>query len=174
MGMAYANTSIDRLGRTEFESNRVVDSGETLSSILPLTVNQYTVSLCSVDASLKYQGWSFTTECYFRLIDDFRGASVPNLFDYGYWIQMGKFLTPQKFQVLTRMSGVIGDSGTLGLNNESSDEYAAGFAYYFREQNAKVTFDATYVNGAPINSASLDLTPGDNGWLFRSQIQFAF
>lgn len=174
MGLGFANSTIDEIGETEFDSIRVVDSGRRLSNLLPDPVNQYTVNLFSVDASFKYCGWSFTTECYFRVINDFRGADVPDLYDYGYWIQMGKFLVPKKFQVLTRVSGVVGDSGTLGLNNESSDEYATGFVYYAREQNAKVTFDATYVNGAPINSASLDLSPGDNGWVFRSQIQFAF
>lgn len=174
MGAGFANSTIDRSGNTEFDSIRVVDSGSTLASILPRRANQYTVSLYSVDASLKYQGWSFTTECYFRQINEIRGASVPDLFDYGYWMQLGKFVVPGEFEIMTRWSRVIGDSGTLGANNESASEIAGGFVRYFRGQNAKFTFDFTYLDGAPINSASLDITPGDIGWLYRSQIQFAF
>ena len=41
-------------------------------------------------------------------------------------------------------------------------------------KHAKFTFDATHLNGASINSSALDISPGDTGWLFRSQIQFAF
>ena len=36
------------------------------------------------------------------------------------------------------------------------------------------TPDFTHLNGAPISSTSLDIFPGDIGWLFRTQIQFAF
>ena len=174
IGAGFANSTIDRSGLTEFDSIRVVDSGDTLASILPNSVDQYTVSLYSVDASLKYQGWSFTSECYFRQISDIRGAAIPNLFDYGYWLQLGKFVIPQKLEIMTRWSRVIGDSGTLGASDESASEIAGGFVRYFRGQNAKFTFDFTYLNGAPINSASLDISPGDIGWLYRSQIQFAF
>ena len=58
--------------------------------------------------------------------------------------------------------------------NQSSDEIAGGVVWYFRGQHAKLTFDVTHLDGAPINSAALDISPGDLGWLFRSQIQFAF
>jgi hypothetical protein len=46
--------------------------------------------------------------------------------------------------------------------------------WYINEQHAKLTLDVTHLNGAPISSASLDIAPGDIGWLFRSQIQFSF
>ncbi len=174
MGVGVANSTIDRSGLTEFNSIRVVDSGETLASILPATVDQYSVSLYSVDASLKYQGWSFTSECYFRQIDNIRGAAIPDLFDYGYWIQIGKFVVPSEVEIMARWSRVIGDSGTLGISDESSSEVAVGFVRYFRGQNAKFTFDTTYLDGAPIDSAALDIQPGDIGWLYRTQIQFAF
>ena len=174
MGTGFANSTIDRRGETEFESIRVVDSGRRLEFLLPDEVDQYTVNLYAFDASLKYRGWSFTNEYYFRLINDFQGADIPDLFDFGYWMQFGKFIVPQKFQVLARWSRVIGESGTLGVTDQSASEYALGSVYYFRKQNAKFTFDATYLDGAPVNSASLDISPGDNGWLYRSQIQFSF
>ena len=145
-----------------------------MASILPGSVDEYTVNLFALDAALKYQGWSLTTEYYFRQVNGFRGASIPSLFDHGWWLQIGKFVVPQKFEIMARWSNVIGDSGTLGVSNQSASEVAGGFVRYFQGQNAKVTFDATYLNGAPINSASLDISPGDIGWLYRTQIQFAF
>jgi hypothetical protein len=172
--MAFANSNIERSGATEFASVRVVDSGASLASLLPGTVDEYTVNLFSVDASFKWRGWSTTLEYYFRQIKDFDNSTVPDLFDHGFWFQLGKFVVPRKLQLLTRWSRVVGDSGTLGLTNQSAEEIAGGFVWYFRDQNAKVTFDATYLDGAPIRSTALDITPGEIGWLFRTQIQFAF
>ena len=40
VGCAFAATTIDRSGTTEFSAPRVVDSGNTLASILPAAVDQ--------------------------------------------------------------------------------------------------------------------------------------
>jgi hypothetical protein len=37
-----------------------------------------------------------------------------------------------------------------------------------------MTFDVTHVNGAPISSSTLNMLPGDDGWLFRTQFQWRF
>ena len=174
IGAGFANSLIDRSGTTEFDALRVVDSGVQLSSLLPGAVSGYGVSIYSVDASCKYRGWSATTEYYFRNIGGFEGGSLPDLYDHGLWLQFGKFVVPRRLQLLTRWSRVAGNSGTLGAVNQSSDEVAGGFAWYFRDQHAKFTLDASYLNGAPISSQSLDISPGSIGWLVRSQIQFSF
>ena len=176
IGAGYANSTIDSIGSTEFNRIRVVDTGERLSDILVGDISAYTVNLWAVNGSLKYRGWSVSMEYYFRLINEFEGMGFPqpDLFDHGHWLQIGKFIVPGKFQLLARWSRVVGDSGTLGGPDLSSDEKSGGFAWYFREQNAKFVLDATYLDGAPISSAALDIEPGDAGWLFRSQIQFAF
>ena len=96
------------------------------------------------------------------------------MFDHGFWLQCGKFIVPEKLQLLARWSRVVGNSGALGTGDESAEEIAGGFVWYFRGQHAKFTVDATYLDGAPISSSALDISPGDIGWLFRSQIQFAF
>jgi len=174
IGVGLANSTINISGVTEFNSVRIVDSGAALSSILPGAVDEYTVNLLSLDMSSKWRGWSLTFEYYFRNIDGFQGSAVPDLFDHGLWLQLGKFVLPEKLQLLTRWSRVVGNSGTLGLDDRSAEEIAGGFVWYFRDQHSKLTFDATYLNGAPINSASLGISPGDIGWLLRTQIQFAF
>jgi len=83
-------------------------------------------------------------------------------------------VVPQKLELLSRWSRVVGTSGTLGNENQSVDEIAGGVVWYAKGQNAKLTVDATWLNGAPINSSLLDIAPGDIGWLVRTQIQFAF
>jgi hypothetical protein len=174
MGAAYAGTTVQRDGAREFDVIRVVDSGERLSALLPLAVDQFAVNMFCVDTSYKYRGWSVSTEYYFRTISGFRGANVPELFDHGFWLQVGKFVIPGKFQVLSRWSRVVGKSGTLGAEDQSADEIALGTVWYFRGENVRFTTDLTHVNGAPIRSTALDMFPGDAGWLLRSQIQFGF
>ena len=55
-GAGFAASTVERSGQTEFTRVRVVDSGETLASILPVTTDEYSVQIYSVDASLKYRG----------------------------------------------------------------------------------------------------------------------
>jgi hypothetical protein len=174
IGAGFASSAIERSGTTEFSAIRVVDSGIPLSNLLPPDVESYTVRIYCVDSSWKYRGWSFTSEYYLRSIDGFQGATIPDLFDHGFWMQLGKFLVREKLQVLARWSRINGNSGTLGQDDQSAEEIAGGFVWYFRGQHAKLTFDATYLDGAPINSSALGITPGQMGWLYRTQIQFAF
>ena len=77
-------------------------------------------------------------------------------------------------QLLTRWSRVVGNSGTRGGIDKSADEIGAAVAWYFKRNHAKFVVDCTRINRAPINSASLDISPSDYGFLFRSQIQFSF
>ena len=149
VGAAYAGSTLDQTGATEFSLIRVVDSGQRLSTLLPSSVDEYGVNTYCVDASCKYHGWSLTSEYYFRNINGFRGATIPDLFDHGFWFEAGKFIVPRKLQLLSRWSRVVGNSGTLGLENQSTDEIAGGLAWYFRDQNAKLTFDVTHLDGAP-------------------------
>lgn len=174
VGCGFAATTIARSGGTEFSTPRVVDSGSTLATILPAAVDSYAVSQFAVDASFKLHGWSTTMEYYFRNVNDIQGAAVPDLFDHGFWFQLGYFVVPNRLQLLTRWSRVVGDSGTLGAFNQSTDEVAGGLAWYFRDNHAKLVADVTHLDGAPINSSALDITPGDRGWLYRTQIQFSF
>jgi len=174
VGTAFATSTINREGETEFGEIRVVDSGLTLASILPAAIDQYLVSTYCVDWSAKYRGFSFTSEYYFRNINSFEGGNLPDLFDHGFWLQSGYFLIPRKLEALARWSRVVGNSGTLGGADQSSDERAGGLVWYFRRHSAKLTFDGTYIDSAPINSFALDMTPGATGWLWRTQLQFSF
>ena len=174
VGGGFAFSTLDRSGTTEFGRIRVVDSGVTLASLLPHAVTKYSVSLFAIDASLKFRGLSVTAEYYLRNTSSFSGAVIPGLFDHGAWFQMGYFVIPETLQILARWSRVQGDSGTLGVMQQSFDEVAGGLVWYINDQHAKWTLDLTNLNGAPVSSTALDIAPGDTDWLLRSQIQFSF
>jgi hypothetical protein len=177
LGCGFALTRIDAQGINEFNSQRVVDSGVTLASLLaplPSAVTAYDVGMYTVDAHWKYRGLSVIAEYYWRGIANFRGADVPSLFDHGFNLQFGQFVVPERLELLARWSRIVGDSGTLGLTDQSTDEVGIGFAWYFRGHQAKIVFDATRMNGMPLSSPRLDLLPGSDGWLMRTQLQLAF
>lgn len=174
VGAAIAYSQADRVGLLEFSRMRVVDSGQTITAVLPGTVTDYDIFMFTVDSHLKYRGLSFITDYYFRSLSEFAGAAVPDLYDHGFLLQLGYFVVPARFELLARWSRVVGDSGTLGLLRQSADEVAGGAVWYIRGHNLRLTFDVTHVNGAPINSSTLNMLPGDDGWLFRTQFQWRF
>ncbi len=173
VGSGFACTRLDR-GTRESLRLRVVDSGDILDAILPAGVDQYDLCYYSVDANGKYRGWSVLSEYYFRTLRNFRGANVDNLFDHGFLLQSGKFVVREKLELIVRWSRIVGDSGSLGGAVQSADEVAGGIVWYIKGQRAKFTFDATRLNGAPIRDLALNILPGDDGMLYRTQFQLYF
>ncbi len=172
-GFTYGRVDRDD-GPREFARQRAVDSGEPLSMLLPPGVEAYNIYMFAADSHVKYRGFSLITEYLFRQISGFAGAPVTDLFDHGLIVQSGYFIVPHKLELLARWSRIIGDSGTLGARDESADEIGAGVVWFIRGQNMKITFDATHLNGAPISDSALNILPGDDGWLYRTQFQFKF
>ncbi|MEN1679118.1 MAG: hypothetical protein AAGJ46_05965 [Planctomycetota bacterium] len=131
------------------------------------------VFLAAVDFGFKYRGWSASCEYFIRELYDFVADGplpVGSLYSYGYHAHVGKFITPQRWDVNFRMSEI---SGFLG----SGFEYSLGTTYYFggdRDQVNKLNFDVTNVVQSPINSGLADILAGDDGILFRTQVQIGF
>jgi hypothetical protein len=179
VGGAVAFSRLDRRDafspmRSEFLTPRVVDQGATLASLLPAAVHAYDESLFAVDANFKYAGVAVLSECYFRSLSHFAGAPVADLSDHGFLLQAGYFVWPEKLEWTFRWSRIVGNSGTLGGGDRSADEVAGGGTWYIRGHDVKIVFDVTHLNGASVNSASANIRPGDDGWLFRTQLQILF
>jgi hypothetical protein len=174
VGGGFAYTQVNREGIREFSRQRVVDSGEPLVTLLSASVDSYKIALYSADANWKYRGVTLLTEYYFRSIGQFRGADLSSLFDHGFMLQSGVFVCREKLELIGRWSRIVGNSGTLGTTNQSFDEVAAGLVWYFNGHRAKLTFDLTRLNGAPIRDPSLNILPGDDGFLYRTQMQLYF
>jgi len=175
LGAGFAFSREDILeGPVEASRQRVVDSGATLASVLPMGASAYNVTLFALSADFRYRGWSLSTEYYFRSLSEFSGAAVPDLFDHGFLLQGGCFLIPEKLEAFTRWSRIAGDSGSLGVADQSADEVAGGLAWWIKGRNLKVVFDVTRVNSSPVNDSAVGFMPGDDGLLYRTQLQVAF
>lgn len=175
LGCGLAGTRVDASGANEFNQPRVVDSGATLASLLlPLDATAYDIGMYTVDAHWKFRGLSVIAEYYWRCLAHFRGGDVASLSDHGFNLQMGQFVVPGKLELLARWSRIVGDSGTLGGVDESTDEVGVGAAWYIKGHNAKLVLDASRINGMPLSSTRLDMPPSSEGWLLRTQLQFGF
>jgi hypothetical protein len=133
----------------------------------------------SLDYGMKYRGWFFSTEWFFRSIQDISATApifISQINDHGYRLDTGVFIVPKRLDVIGRVSNVSGPFG-------DSYEYACGSNYYWgsgttdgklNDRINKLTFDVTYVDGSPVSSPLNDMIAGDRGVLFRTQLQVGF
>ncbi len=173
-GTGIAHTTVGREGTAGFNRPRVVKSGQRLADLLPAGVSAYDIWMFTIDAHWKHRGWSLIAEHHWRYINRFQGDVVPSLLDQGLVLQTGYFVLPERLELAARWSKITGDSGTLGVENQSTNEVGAGLAWYIRGHDVKFNLDVSWIDGVPLNSPRLNLLPGDEGWLMRTQFQFAF
>lgn len=171
VGGSWFVTRIDA-SSLEFEQPLSIDRGRSLASLLlPLGVSEYSFAQQGLDVGLKYQGLSLWSEYFFREVYDYSGGDPHDLFDHGFYVQGGYFLVPHHFEALARYSVLWGDSGTLGARATEGSEIALGLAYYVRDHNLKIVSDVSWLDGAPVNNTSLNIRAGEDGLLWRTQIQ---
>ncbi len=175
---SYSNTNPLDNGSPTLEQNFVnVSDGIGLTDTGALqpgaTINDFDHFFWSSFVSGKWLGFSFNAEYYARWLQNFGTAEgvsteINDLFDHGFYVDVGYFLVPGKFEVNGRVSqidGLFGDSW----------EYAAGWNYFVNGTHKnKVTFDATILDGIPTSSSSPNFELGQDGILYRLQYQIAF
>jgi hypothetical protein len=122
------------------------------------------------------------------------------IIDYGTMLQGGYFIVPKKLEIAGRWSWIRGESGNIYGNGtftnvvvpgagtvrrynaafdkfQEANEYAVGVNYYFHGQQLKWQTDLSYYNGgnpAGGGQSPAGFTPGVDGYMLRTQVQFAF
>ena len=173
----YSPITSEALGNPLAETDFLrLSDGTRLNQIGALapgvTVSGVNVYFYGVDFAAKWRGWSFNSEVFLRWLENFEADGalpVNSLLQRGFYVEGGKFIIPQKLDVNLRYSQV---SGLFG----SGSEYAAGLNWYPLENNFKFkwSFDVTKLDGSPLNNTTSDILVGDDGILFRTQIQAEF
>lgn len=132
-----------------------------------------------LDFGLKWRGWFVSAEWFLRSVQDLTATGptvVSQIDDHGYRCDAGVFIVPKRFDVIGRVSHVSGPFG-------DANEYAAGFNWYWGngshegkldDRINKFTFDVTMLDGSPVTTSTADLFAGDDGVLFRTQVQIGF
>lgn len=180
VGSSFSFTNTNPLddGSPNLEQNfaRVSDGAQLVApnALAPgVTVNGFDQFALSAFMSGKWRGFSYNAEYYARWLQNFDTVGgvdpvINELFDSGFYVDVGYFLVPGKFELNGRVSQIDGLFGDTW-------EYAAGCNWYYNESHkSKVTFDATVLEGNPVGSSSPNFEVGQDGILYRLQYQIAF
>ncbi len=146
----------------------LIDTGALAPGV---TVSEFDIFFYGVDLAAKWGGFSINAEIFLRWLEDIRGdGALPldALFQKGFYVEGGTFVVARKLDVNVRYSQV---SGLFG----DSSEYAAGFNWFpLDSDRLKFTFDVTLLDGSPLDNTSSDILVGDDGTLYRAQLQAEF
>lgn len=137
-----------------------------------LHVDAVSAQLLSVDAAVKYRGFSLSGEYYLRWLNGFRTSGgvtpISNLFDRGAYAQASFFFLPKRLEAYTRSSFVTGRFG-------GGNEWGGGINWYVREsRNWRMTFDVTRINHSPADNVLTGYRAGASGTLFQAQMLVDF
>ena len=151
------------------DGTRLVTSGALAPGA---TVNEFDIYLYAIDAALKYRGFSINTEYFLRWLNEFgtTGGPVPQneLFDHGFYADVGWFVMPKKLELVGRISQVDGAF-------REAWEYAGGVNYFIEPTHFhKITFDVAVLDGCPVTDSGPNYVVGQDGVMFRLQYQVQF
>ncbi|QDU80388.1 Phosphate-selective porin O and P [Polystyrenella longa] len=150
------------------DGTRLTDTGALAPGV---TVSDVDIYFYSIDGAFKYKGWSFDAELYLLWLEQLKGdAALPmtDLMQHGFYVEGGRFLIPQKLDANARYSEIDGFYGR-------GREIAAGLNYYpLSNPYLRLSFDVTRVIDSPLQNTSSDILVGDDGLLFRTQVQAEF
>lgn len=129
--------------------------------------------MASLDAGVKYKGFSVEGEYYYRLLNEFSGRQLSgldfdSLEDHGFQLQASTMLLPETLQAYVSGSRVFGEYGDpwdarLGLN-----------WFPFRNQALRWNNEVMYLDDSPVGGSSLAQPIGGEGPVFYSTVEFFF
>lgn len=120
----------------------------------------------SVDANMKYQGWSIHGEYYYQNQDS--DSLADSIDTNGFYVQAGVFLDPKVLEVAARYSLVDCDDGNGSgscSGNDTLSQAAATINYYFWKHNLKAQLGYEFLSEDPEASGSDDINT--NKWIFQ-------
>ncbi len=134
-------------------------------------IDEVTYTMASLDAGVKYRGWSLEGEYYWRWVDDFkvRGTvPVDDLFDHGFQLQASAMLSPKRLQAYVAGSKVFGEYGdpwdlSIGAN-----------WFPFGERLLRLNTELLYLDDSPVGNSSLPYSVGGNGLVFHTNLELMF
>jgi hypothetical protein len=136
-----------------------------------ITVNTLRYQMMSIDGGLKYHGWAFEGEGYWRWLNDFTGtgtSAIHTRYDTGYQFQLSMMPIQQKLQLYSSGSHIFGQYGNpydarIGTN-------------WFPRKNRVLRWntEAMYLFRSPVGYTSVPFPLGGKGWVFDTTVELAF
>lgn len=136
-----------------------------------ITINETRYQMVSVDAGLKYHGFSLEGEYYLRWLNHFQGpgtAAVRGLFDHGMQLQTSVMAIPKLLQVYLGGSTIFGQYGTPW-------DFRSGVNYFpFKNKVVRWNTEFLYLNKSAVGYTSVPYPVGGSGPVFHTTWELAF
>lgn len=136
-----------------------------------IVVNKVQYQMASLDAGLKYQGYSLEAEYYWRELSNFVGVGVDaiaDISDTGYQIQASAMLMPRLLQLYAGVSEIRGHYG-------DSAELRLGMNYFpKRMRGLRVNGEWINLDDCPVGYTAVPYPVGGNGNVFHVNFELNF
>jgi hypothetical protein len=180
-GLHYTHSDEDRQSQpgTEAYDNvqlRLSDGNIIFTTDLfgpGVQIDNATYHMTSLDAGLKYRGWSVEGEYYWRLLDRFGGSGTAGLpfdalHDRGFQVQGSAMLRPESLQVYAGGSKVHGEYGDPW-------DYRLGVNWFpWSNQAVRWNFEYLQLHRSPVGALSLPYPVGGDGPVFHTNFMVWF
>jgi hypothetical protein len=118
-----------------------IDEASTFQNVLPgdRTTN------ATIDGGFRWDRFTLQAAGHFRH-NNFKALSRKSADDWGYYVQAGFYLVPQRWELAARLSGV--DFGRANNPAVLGDlmEYTGGLNYYLYGHNVKLQMDYSFID----------------------------
>lgn len=127
--------------------------------------------MACADVGLKYHGFSFDAEYYWRWLNNFSGpgtAGLAEIRNHGFQLQASTMLIPKSLQLYTGGSMVLGNLGggydtRVGLN-----------WFPFKNKVIRWNSEGLLLYRAPVGYTSVPYNVGSTGFVFHTNVEMAF
>ena len=137
-----------------------------------IAVERVTYEMMSVDAGIKYKGFSLMGEFYQRWLSNFDGLNtggIANIVDHGYQVQASAMVIPRRLQVYVSGAQIFG--GPYG----DDSEFRAGMNWYFmKERGLRFNGEFIRVHRSPVGYTAYPLSVGATGDVFHLNVEMNF
>lgn len=172
LGVYYTHSTETAQGQPSvdsFENSQIrLTDGTLLFSPDPFgsnwgKVEQARYRMASIDAGIKYKGFSLEGQWYWRWVDNFKTIGivpVDEISDNGFVLQASAMPIKDLLQVYATASKIWGANG-------DPSEYSFGVNVYpFRRREMHVNFEALKLNRSPVGGYHMPIPVGGSGWVF--------
>jgi hypothetical protein len=171
IGLHYTHSTETAQGQPavdSFENSQIrLTDGTLLFSPDPFgtggKVEEARYRMASIDAGIKYRGFSLEGQWYWRWVDKFKTLGtipVDEIKDNGVAVQLSGMPIKDYLQAYVTYSKIWGENG-------NPNEYALGLDYYpFGRREMHVNLEAIHLDRSPVGGYHIPVPVGGKGWVF--------
>jgi hypothetical protein len=136
-----------------------------------IIVDRATYEMGSVDAGVKYKGFSLEGEFYVRKLSRFTGINtggIADIVDHGFQLQSSAMVIPRRLQVYLSGAKIFSDYG-------DDSEIRGGLNWYFlAERGLRFNGEWIHVDRSPVGYTAYPLPVGATGDAFHLNVEMNF